>query len=107
VALAIVTTMEARLAKTNRKFRYRKPVADFKRTAATAWSEGVNVLFWGHFHTLWRISEGDHLAMVIPAWLETNGAILVTSDGRWSWVDTDLEPVPLPDVSDGPEVGIA
>jgi UDP-2,3-diacylglucosamine pyrophosphatase LpxH len=96
VAVAIVTSMERRLAETNRKFRYRKPVRDFKRSAATAWSSGIDVLFWGHFHTRWECRENGRLAMVIPAWLETTGSILVEADGRWRWVGTDLEPAELP-----------
>ncbi len=97
IAVAIVTHMEARLAKTNRKFRYRKPVADFRRTAAEAWAEGFDVLLWGHFHTLWSIRDADRLAMVVPAWLETEGSLLVADDGTWQWVDTDLEPREIPE----------
>jgi len=105
IAVAIVTHMEARLAKTNRKFRYRKPVADFRRTASEAWAEGVDVLFWGHFHTLWSIRNGDGLAMVIPAWLETEGSVLVADDGSWQWVGTDLEPREIPEPLNGPPKG--
>ncbi len=105
IAVAIVTRMEARLAKTNRKFRYRKPVADFRRTAAQAWAEGIDVLMWGHFHTLWSIRNGERLAMVVPAWLETRGSVLVADDGSWKWVGTDLEPRPIPDPPNGPSKG--
>jgi len=103
IAVGIVTHMEARLAKTNRKFRYRKPVADFRRTAAEAWAEGIDVLMWGHFHTLWRINDGDRLAMVVPAWLETEGSVLVAAEGSWQWVDTNLEPTEIPEPNNGPQ----
>jgi UDP-2,3-diacylglucosamine hydrolase len=96
LAVAIVTTMEARLAETNRRFRYRKPVRDFRRSAAAAWAAGIDVLFWGHFHTRWECRDNGRLAMVIPAWLETTGSVLIQEDGRWDWVDTHLEPTPLP-----------
>lgn len=93
VAVAIVTRMEARLAATNRKFRYRKPVGDLRRAAATAWSEGVDVLLWGHFHTPWECREGDKVAMVVPAWLDTRTSMLVGSDGGWRWVGSRLEAI--------------
>lgn len=98
IAVTIVTKMEARLAKTNRKFRYRKPVRDFKRVAGAAWSEGIDVLFWGHFHTRWECRDNGRLAMVIPAWLETTGSVLVEASGEWKWVDTGLQPMELPPV---------
>jgi UDP-2,3-diacylglucosamine pyrophosphatase LpxH len=91
MAVAIVTHMEARLAETNRKFRYRKPVRELRRAAEKAWSEGIDVLLWGHFHTHWEHREGDKIAMVVPAWLETRCAVLVPSTGDWRWVDADLE----------------
>jgi len=106
VAVAIVTKMEARLAKTNRKFRYRKPVRDFKRVAAAAWSEGVDVLFWGHFHTRWECRDNGRLAMVVPAWLETTGSVMVGAYGEWCWVDTELQPTTLPPVETPPEGGV-
>jgi UDP-2,3-diacylglucosamine hydrolase len=102
VAVAIVTTMEARLAKTNRKFRYRKPVRDFKRSAEAAWAAGIDTLLWGHFHTRWEWRDNGRLAMVVPAWLETTGSILVGPDGRWDWVGMDLAPVDLPPIQPEP-----
>ena len=96
LAVAIVANMEARLAVTNRKYRYRKPVRDLERAAAQAWAEGVDVLLWGHFHTPWACRQGDRLAMVIPAWLETRGSLAVAGDGSWSWLGPGLEPQPLP-----------
>jgi UDP-2,3-diacylglucosamine hydrolase len=100
VAVAIVRRMEARLATTNRKFRYTKPVADLRRTASKAWSDGVDVLFWGHFHTFWEHREGNHLAMIVPAWLETRTAVLVERDGAWYPAGLDLERCDL-DLGDG------
>lgn len=92
VAVAIVTHMEARLAETNRKFRYRTPVRSLRRAAAKAWSEGVDVLLWGHFHTSWEYRFEDKIAMVIPAWLETRCSMLVEPGGSWSWVGPTLQP---------------
>jgi UDP-2,3-diacylglucosamine pyrophosphatase LpxH len=92
LANAIVTGMEARLAETNRKFRYRKPLADLRRAARSAWDEGVDVVLWGHFHTLWRYSCDDRVAAILPAWLETGLAALVADDGRVDLVEKNLTP---------------
>jgi UDP-2,3-diacylglucosamine hydrolase len=92
VAVTIVRRMEARLATTNRKFRYVKPIVDLEKCAVKAWKEGVDVLFWGHFHTAWECRQGDRLALIIPAWLETRCSVLVEPDGAWSFVDSRLEP---------------
>jgi UDP-2,3-diacylglucosamine hydrolase len=90
VAVAIVRHMEARLATTNRKFRYRKPVEDLQRSAESAWDDGIDVLFWGHFHTAWKTGRGGRLAMVIPAWLEYRCSVAVEEDGSWRLVGLDL-----------------
>jgi len=100
LAVAIVRHMEAHLATTNRKFRYTKPIEDLQRNASAAWTAGINVLFWGHFHTHWEYRDGDRLAMIIPAWLETRKSILVHPDGRWHTVDADLERVETPGKGD-------
>lgn len=91
-AVAIVRRMEAHLAETNRKFRYTKPIADLERSARKAWAEGIGTVFWGHFHTPWRCSDGDHEALIIPAWLETRSSVMVDGDGRWALVDDRFEP---------------
>lgn len=92
-AVAIVRRMEAHLATTNRKFRYTKPIADLKKNAEEAWAEGVETVFWGHFHTPWRYRDGDHEAMIIPAWLETRSSVLVGDGGGWSLVGDNLDSV--------------
>lgn len=91
MAVAIVRHMEAHLATTNRKFRYTIPVADLRRYAREAWANGVDVIFWGHFHAMWEWREGKRLAMIIPGWLENRTAVLVHSDGTWNGVDDNLE----------------
>lgn len=103
VAVAIVTHMEARLAKTNRRFRYRKPTRDLTRAAREAWGEGIDMLLWGHFHTLWECHQDGRMAMVVPAWLETRGSLSVSSDGDWTWRNADLRPAELP--ATGPNGG--
>ena len=90
VAVAIVRRMEAHLATTNRKFRYTKPIEDLERNAISAWGAGIDVLFWGHFHTHWEYRDGECLAMIIPAWLETRTSVLVHPDGKWHTVDSNL-----------------
>ncbi len=90
-AVAIVRRMEAHLARTNRKFRYTKPINDLERSAAEAWAAGVQTVFWGHFHTPWMCRDGDHEALIIPAWLENRTSVLVDAGGRWSLVDDELQ----------------
>ncbi len=93
LAVSIVRNMEARLARTNREFRLRKPIPELRRTADRAWAEGVDVVLWGHFHSFWQYKDGDRQAMVLPAWMNTNCALLVEANGEFSIVDQKLEPV--------------
>lgn len=92
VAVGIVRSMEARLAETNRRFRYRKPIASLRRAAETAWSEGVDVLLWGHFHTRWEYSHDDRTSVILPAWLDTGKAGLIDSNGTGMLVEKNLTP---------------
>ncbi len=92
IARSIVASMERRLAATNFRFRYRKPVRALERAARRAWSEGVDVLLWGHFHTAWEIAEGGRRALVVPAWLETGLAVVIEPDGSWRLVPTGPRP---------------
>jgi UDP-2,3-diacylglucosamine hydrolase len=101
LAVAIVRSMEARLAVTNKRYRYLKPVDDLRREAAAAWADGVDVILWGHFHAPWELREGERLAMVLPGWLETRTSLLVEPDGEWTLVGPDLTPVgPLSTIDD-------
>jgi len=93
VAVAIVRRMEARLAVTNRRFRYRKPVEALTQEARQAFAEGVDVLLWGHFHTTWRLVHDQRLAFVVPAWLDSRCSLLVEEDGSFKFVDSTLTPV--------------
>lgn len=92
LAVKIVRSMEAHLAETNRRFRYAKPVAALRAAADRAWDGGIDVLLFGHFHTLWRHRREAKLAMVVPAWLETRTALVVEADGRRQWVDGRCRP---------------
>jgi UDP-2,3-diacylglucosamine hydrolase len=92
LAVTIVRRMEAHLATTNRKFRYAKPIRDLSNCALSAWDEGVDVVFWGHFHTPWEIRDGERLALIIPAWLETRCCVVVEPEGTWTFVDSELSP---------------
>ncbi len=91
-ALAIVTRLEASLAETNLRFRYRTPVGALRRSACRAWADGVDVLLWGHFHDPWECSKGDRMAMVVPAWLECGRSLAVDDDGQCRWVEKNLTP---------------
>jgi UDP-2,3-diacylglucosamine hydrolase len=94
LANAIVRGMEARLAETNRKFRYRKPLPCLRHAAERAWSEGVDVLLWGHFHTSWWYRWDERAAVVLPAWLESGLAVVVEPDGELALVEKNLTPGP-------------
>jgi UDP-2,3-diacylglucosamine hydrolase len=96
VAVTIVHRMENHLATTNRKFRYMKPIDDLQRNAVAAWSQGIDVLFWGHFHTHWECRDGDRLAMIVPAWLDNRISVLVGESGEWVTVDAGLAPCEMP-----------
>lgn len=93
LAVRIVRSMEAHLATTNKRFRYTKPKRALKADADAAFSSGVDVLMWGHFHSLWRYSVDNRTAMIVPAWLEQRLAVLVAEDGHWTFVNEQLEPV--------------
>jgi len=90
MAVAIVQGMEARLAESNRRFRYVKPVSDLERTARAAWDDGIDVLMWGHFHTPWWLARDRRLALVVPAWLEYRAAVWIDGSGAMTWVDAGL-----------------
>jgi UDP-2,3-diacylglucosamine pyrophosphatase LpxH len=96
LAMAIVRNMEARLATTNLRFRFRKPVKALRRQARQAWAEGVDVLLWGHFHTPWEHRQDERLAMVVPAWLATRSSLLIGDDGSHCLVDLSLTPLAAP-----------
>jgi UDP-2,3-diacylglucosamine hydrolase len=93
IAVAIVRRMEARLAKTNTRYRYKKPVDALVAEAGQAFREGIDVMLWGHFHTGWSLVHDRRLAMVIPAWLETTISLLIDEDGSCRYVDSTLTPV--------------
>ncbi|NIA11281.1 MAG: hypothetical protein GWP10_16545 [Nitrospiraceae bacterium] len=92
VAVTIVRRMEIRLATTNRRFRYHKPVKALTAEAAKAWRDGVDVLLWGHFHSPWRCAREGRVALIVPAWLETGLGVLVEPSGSWSLVEKTLTP---------------
>ncbi len=93
LATRIVRTMEARLATTNQKYRYAKPIGVLRKEAEKAFSEGVDVLLWGHFHSAWRTLGREGLAMVVPAWLDYRTAMVVEGNGRWEVVNEFYAPV--------------
>ncbi|RLE26776.1 MAG: hypothetical protein DRJ65_04810 [Acidobacteria bacterium] len=93
LAVAIVRNMEVRLARTNRKFRYEKPVEALRDEALRSFQRGVDVQLFGHFHSFWSFSEGEEIAMVIPAWLETRQSLIIDESGRWQGADEGLRPI--------------
>jgi len=92
LAVWIVRSMETRLAATNRRFRYYKPLDSLRRAADEAWSQGVDVLLWGHFHTNWGYTRDDRVAVILPDWLDTGIAVLVDGDGKAVQVEKNLTP---------------
>lgn len=92
LAVGIVRTMEARLAETNRRFRYHKPLASLRLAAEDAWNDGVDVVLWGHFHTDWVYSRDERAAIILPAWLDSGRAVLIDSEGEAVMVEKNLTP---------------
>jgi len=92
IAVWIVRTMEARLAETNRRFRYVKPLDSLKTAAENAWNQGVDVLLWGHFHTSWQYSRDERHAIILPAWLDSGLAVLTDDQGGAWMVEKNLTP---------------
>lgn len=92
LAVGIVRSMEARLAKTNRRYRYHKPIPSLRRAAEKAFSDGVDVLLWGHFHTSWRYERDGYAAIIVPAWLDDQTALLVDDEGGAAMVEKNLTP---------------
>ncbi len=97
IAVWIVESMEERLARSNKKYRYTKPVDDLRKAACSAWDEGVTLLLWGHFHSFWHIEDGGRLAMVVPAWLDHSTMLLVEENGEWAFVDNELNAMAVPE----------
>jgi len=92
VAVGIVRYMEARLAATNRRFRYKKPLESLRHAAEDAWAHGVDVLLWGHFHTSWGYARDHQTAVILPAWLDTGKAAMVDAKGGAVMVEKNLTP---------------
>lgn len=92
VAVAIVEAMEARLAETNQRFRYHKPLACLRRSAESLWADGADVVMWGHFHTSWVYRHDERWALILPAWLDTRCSAAIDADGRLEFVDQRLTP---------------
>ena len=82
LARRIVLGTEARLAKTNFSYRIELPLADLTSAARRHFAAGVDVVMWGHFHRPWSLAEGDHEALVVPAWAETGAVLWLDGDGR-------------------------
>ncbi len=93
IAVGIVRSMEDRLARTNRKYRYRLPVEALEREARRAWEEGVDVVLWGHFHSGWQLWYDQRSALVVPAWLETGASLLIDDEAGLCLVDERLTPL--------------
>lgn len=92
IAVGIVRTMEARLAETNRRFRYIRPLSSLKSAAMDAWADGVDLVLWGHFHSAWLFGRDDRFAIILPAWLDTGLAVLIDDDGEATMVEKNLTP---------------
>jgi UDP-2,3-diacylglucosamine hydrolase len=84
IANSMFAGMEARIRQTNARYRAHLPERALQRYAEEAWSSGIDVVLWGHFHSGWRIHSAEQLAMVVPAWLDANAAMTVEPDGAWS-----------------------
>jgi UDP-2,3-diacylglucosamine pyrophosphatase LpxH len=87
IAKTIVDAMEAKLARTNFKHRYRIPTEIMERYGRERAAEGFDMVVFGHFHKKLEIPAGDALVCVLPAWYEGGEALAVDPEsGEWSWV---------------------
>ena len=84
VARRIVSTTEARLARTNFSYRRVLPDDDLAAAAARHFRAGVDVVLWGHFHRAWRLASGEREARVLASWQESAAVTWVDDDGRVS-----------------------
>ncbi len=100
LARRIVTTTEARLAKTNFSYRSRVPEDRLQLVAEAHFAAGVHVVLWGHFHHPWCFASGTRLAAVVPAFaayravvwvLGDTGEILLGESHGAQFVDTPLQ----------------
>ncbi len=81
IAVRIVSTTEARLARTNFSYRRDLPVDDLTAAARRHFAAGVDEVMWGHFHRGWRLDEGGRAAMVLPSWGETGAVVWIDGAG--------------------------
>ena len=93
LANRIVRSMEDRLARTNRKYRYTLPLKALEREARQAWGEGIDIVMWGHFHSAWQLWQDRRFALVVPAWLETGACVLISDEGDITMVSENLTPL--------------
>ncbi|MBI2215382.1 MAG: UDP-2,3-diacylglucosamine diphosphatase [Acidobacteria bacterium] len=87
IAKKIVDEMEAKLARTNFKHRYRIPTEIMEAYGRRCASEGYDIVVLGHFHKKLEIPAGDALVCVLPAWFDGGEAMAVDPEtGEWGWV---------------------
>jgi UDP-2,3-diacylglucosamine pyrophosphatase LpxH len=84
IALRIISSTEARLARTNFSYRRELPLDDLAAAAIRHFAAGVDVVMWGHFHRAWRLDDAGKTAMVLPSWGETGAVIWIDEDGKVS-----------------------
>jgi len=87
IAKRIVDEMEAKLARTNFKHRYRIPTEIMEEYGTKRAAEGYDMVVFGHFHKKLEIPAGNALVCVLPAWYEGGEALRVDeATGEWEWV---------------------
>jgi UDP-2,3-diacylglucosamine hydrolase len=87
IAKRIVDEMEAKLARTNFKHRYRIPTEIMEEYGRKRAAEGYDMVVFGHFHKKLEIPAGTALVCVLPAWYEGGEALRVDeATGEWEWV---------------------
>jgi UDP-2,3-diacylglucosamine hydrolase len=77
IALKLVDSVEARLARSNFKHKYNLPLELMKEYGERRAREGFTDVVFGHFHEKLTMAAGDATVSVLPAWYETGEAMRI------------------------------
>ena len=83
-ARRFVSGVEAKLAKSNFKHKYRIPEERIVSFAEKRWDEGDRTVLLGHFHREWRKDGERGSVAVVPAYCETGRIGEISSAGIYS-----------------------
>ena len=79
-ARTIVDRIEKKLARSNFKHKTRLPVELMEAYGRKRGKEGFTDVVFGHFHNKLVLPAGDTLVTVLPAWYESNEAMVISPE---------------------------